>query len=131
MLFSFSNVVSFGQHDTAIVLEPVAFARACLEVAIKPPPDTLDCYPGVTKKWLLLIDQYTTGLSKKLNPDARKSLQAANEAWLLDFEKELEETNKIIRDKNLPLLTRRQAAIRQYKFAENAALQLQKRIAST
>lgn len=131
IILSFSFGASFGQLDTNEILEPVAYARACLQVATNPPPDTVDCYPSATKRWLVLIDQYVKDLSKKLNPDARKGLEAANQVWLEKIDKELQETNQIIQDKNLPLLTRRQAAIRQFQFAEKRALNLRRAIAST
>lgn len=116
----------FCQINSNELLEPVAFTKACLEAAKIPNSDTLECYPEGTKKWLVLIEQYVNILSEKLNPEAKKGLIAANQEWLKIIEKELQETNQIIQDKNLPLITRKQAAIRQFKFAEKRALNLKK-----
>lgn len=120
--------ICYCQTNSNEILEPIAFTRACLEAAKIPNSDTLECYPEGTKKWLVLIEEYKATLSKKLNLNSRKVLESDTQEWLKLMEEEIIVTNQIIQDKNLPLVTRRQAAIRQFKFAEKRALSLRKTI---
>lgn len=122
--------VSFGQSDTNEVLEPVAFTKACLEVAIIPRPDTLECYPNETIRFTKLIDQYLVTLRPKLKEEDRKQFEEHQYLWEVNLEVTLFVTNKIIQDNSLPLLTRRQSAIQQFKYLEKRALYLRKLIAS-
>jgi hypothetical protein len=122
--------VSFGQLDTNEVLEPVAFTKACLEVAIIPKPDTLESYPNETIRFTKLIDQYLVTLRPKLKEEDRKQFEEHQYLWEVNLEVTLFVTNKIIQDNSLPLLTRRQSAIQQFKYLEKRTLYLRKLIAS-
>lgn len=122
--------VSFGQLDTNEILEPVAFTKACLEVAKIPSPDTLECYPNATIRFTNLIDQYLVVLRPKLKDEFRKEFEWHHYLWEVNLQAVLLQTNKIIQDAGLPLLTRRQAAIQQFKFLEKRALYLRKLVVS-
>lgn len=128
--FLFTTVVSFGQLDTNEILEPVVMVNKCLSNAILPRPDTVDCYPNTTIVFTKLIDQYLVILRPKLKDEFRKQFEEDQHFWEVNLIATLQMTNKVIHDKSLPLLTRRQSAIQQFKYLEKRALYLRKLIAN-
>ncbi len=130
IIFLFTSYVSLGQLDTNEILEPVAITNKCLSNAILPRPDTLDCYPQATTLFTNLIDQYLIILRPKLKDEFRKQFEEHQNLWEANLQATLFVTNKIIQDNSLPLLTRRQSAIQQFKYLEKRALYLRKLIAS-
>ena len=121
LIFIISYSFSYGQENSKEVLEPIAFSRACLDVAIKPPPDTLDCYPYASKRWLTLIEEYVKQISIKFDLDKKKALETEQQKWLKEMESEFNSTNEIIENKDLPLIDRRKAAVKQFKFGQKRA----------
>ena len=130
ILFLFITVVSFGQLDTNEILEPVVMVNKCMSNAILPRPDTLDCYPNATTVFTKLIDQYLVTLRPKLKDEFRKEFEWHQYLWEVNLKALLLQTNKIIQDNSLPLLTRRKSAIQQFEYLEKRALYLRKLIAS-
>lgn len=112
---------SFSQNNVNEPLEPISFSRACLEHATKPPPDTLDCYPHASKKWLEFIDKYIQDVSTKLDQAQKKALEDDQKKWFSETDLEYTENNKIIQNNGLPIADRRKAAIKLFKIGQKRA----------
>jgi hypothetical protein len=117
-----TSLNTFGQSE--ILLEPDYACRACLEHPKLPSPDTLDCYPPTTKKWLDIVNTTFEKLYKKLATEEGNKLFGDQKRWELHMNVEFDQYNLIVADKEKPISQRRKVVITQTKIAKERALYL-------
>jgi|GEM_PF-5730398 len=118
------NLSVFGQSQDSIRLDNVC--KDCLESAILPKPDTLDCYPIITKMWLNIVKKTYEDLYNKLVQEEKKKLYDNQMHWEHSKNIEFEQYNLILENKQRPISERRYSVVKQAKIAKDRAMYLLK-----